>query len=163
MSKDYHLDHPDDSTFDRVSIELVPRYKESGLSGDEWRVSAVTSLYRKNRLIVKRAYSNVEAATAHLPWLLKVWSELGDEESEIRWRQFLKEGDSLCHQPGCAERASVLYELKDLWDRRHGVRLEKRPDPYYRYVRAFCDIHKERGDCGLEDSDSNYIKVRTLL
>lgn len=158
--KDYYLDHRDDSTFDRVTIELVPRYKESGLSGDEWRVSAVTSLFRKGHLIVKKAYSDIEAASAHLPWLVKTWHEFGDSEGEARWRAL--NDDALCHQAGCAERATVLLELKALWDLRHGLKLEQREKPYFRYVRAFCEIHRDRGDCGLEDANNNYTKVRDL-
>ena len=39
---------PDAQAFDAVRITTVPRYKTSGLSGDEWRISAHVELLRKN-------------------------------------------------------------------------------------------------------------------
>lgn len=39
---------PDAQAFDEVRIVTVPRYKQSGLSGDEWRISAAIRLYRKD-------------------------------------------------------------------------------------------------------------------
>jgi hypothetical protein len=35
---------PDAQAFDEVRIKTVPRYKTSGLSGDEWRISATIQL-----------------------------------------------------------------------------------------------------------------------
>ena len=32
--------HPDDEWYDEVRIVTVPRYKTSGLSGDEWRFTS---------------------------------------------------------------------------------------------------------------------------
>lgn len=40
---------PDAQACDEIRIYTVPRYKTSGLSGDEWRISAVTEFYRKGR------------------------------------------------------------------------------------------------------------------
>lgn len=41
MRTDWYRRHHDDEVIDRVSIDCVPRFKVSGLSGDEWRVSYV--------------------------------------------------------------------------------------------------------------------------
>ena len=40
----------DDEGPDRITIDPVPRYKTSGLSGDEWRMSYVVRFYRRGRL-----------------------------------------------------------------------------------------------------------------
>ncbi len=40
---------PDAQAFDEVRIRTVPRWKESGLSGDEWRISATVEFWRKGK------------------------------------------------------------------------------------------------------------------
>jgi hypothetical protein len=40
----------DAQAFDEIRIITVPRYKTSGLSGDEWRISATIQFYRNGTL-----------------------------------------------------------------------------------------------------------------
>ena len=40
----HHIDHPKAQRFDRVEARVVERWKESELSGDEWRFSFVVDL-----------------------------------------------------------------------------------------------------------------------
>ncbi len=152
----YFQRHHDDEIIDKIEIEIVPRYKESGLSGDEWRVAAVTKLYRKGHLLADRSYSNLEAAIAHIAWLNRVWRE-SDEDN--RWTDFLKVEDKLCHQPGCAQKSTRVFELKQEYDRTRGRILNDDDCNFFRNLRSFCKSHAERGDCGLEDADRNYIDV----
>ncbi len=61
--------HPDDQGVDRIEIDVVPRFKTSGLSGDEWRVSGRILMFRKGELVGERSMSNVESCVNALPWL----------------------------------------------------------------------------------------------
>jgi hypothetical protein len=59
----------------------------------------------------------------------------------------------LCCQPGCkAPLASVYRRLKD-YCRRCG---EEGREPFRPEHRGFCLAHLRRGDCALDDADSNY-------
>jgi len=51
---------PDAQAFDEVRIVTVPRYKTSGMSGDEWRISATIQFMRKGRIVHERGISSVE-------------------------------------------------------------------------------------------------------
>jgi hypothetical protein len=152
----YYQRHHDDEIIDKIEIEIVPRLKESGLSGDEWRVSAITKLYRKGHLLADHAYSSLESAVAHLPWFNRVWRESSDDS---RWGDFIQIEDKFCHQPGCAQRATRVFELKQEYDRRRGRIVNDEDCQFFRNLRSFCESHAERGDCGLEDADNNYIDV----
>ena len=137
---------PDAQAFDEVRIVTVPRYKQSGMSGDEWRISAKMEFYRKGNLIFEKSYRNVETACgfAYAAYL----SGIDDGKGYFG-------GDSnLCNQEGCNNYATVKYKLKKFYSREG---YEKEPfGPTYRF---FCEEHKTRGDCGLEDADRNYEKV----
>lgn len=134
---------PDAQGFDRVVIETVPRYKTSGLSGDEWRISANIRVFRKGRLIAERGARNIETAAAFLPgWLL----ELNDDG-----KAFYAGEDNICDQEGCCADATVTYRLKARYCR-DGHKSELASNE----IRKFCDAHKRRGDCGLDDADLNY-------
>lgn len=152
MERKFYKRHRDDDIVDRVVIELVPRFKESELSGDEWRVSGVTRLYRKGELMHEQGYRNVESAAAHLPWLLLTWTE-GDAPE---WVKHIRVEHEFCHQPSCAAKANVIYRLKAEYSR-EGFKRETEPDE--QILRAFCARHSHRGDCGLEDNDRNYEQV----
>gem|GEM_PF-6705725 len=45
--KDRYALRPDAQAFDEIRIVTVPRYKTSGLSGDEWRISAMIQFFAK--------------------------------------------------------------------------------------------------------------------
>jgi len=143
--------HDDDEWWDEIRITTVPRYKTSGLSGDEWRTSARIQVFRKGVLMGERYMSKLEYAAASLPgWLL----QLGDEGFSGDHKTF----ERLCFQPGCKEVAEVEYELKDEYYRAEG---DKKPKKDWRGParRRFCGKHALRGDCGLEDADANYILI----
>lgn len=153
--RSWHIErHRDDEIFDDVRIQVVPRYKTSGLSGDEWRVSAVVELKRKGTVIYSRGYHTVQDAASHLPWLLRTVLELGDKEIP-EWIKQIKRDEALCCQPGCANAATTFLRLKKMFSREG---YEHTP-AYGVPVRGFCEKHKQRGDCGLEDNDDNYEAV----
>lgn len=141
---------PDAQAFDEVRIITVPRYKESGLSGDEWRISASIQLWRKGEMIAERGCRDVEAAVMLLGgfWLESIDNALGHFG-----------GDGVkCDQEGCAQPATVRY-LKHAAYCREGHRTET-SRPTYRH---FCERHKVRGDCGMDDADRNYTAVNSGL
>ncbi len=151
----------DENIIDDVRICIVPRYKTSEMSGDEWRVSAMVELRRKDDLMCTRRYGSVEAAVAHLPWLLMTWSEdeEGTHDPELRglvsWSDKIDKDHETCHQCGCAEPATVVYKLKQTYcndGKPHDIK-------YGDKLRAFCNRHSKRGDCGLEDADINYESI----
>lgn len=156
--KPHYKRHSRDEYVDEVRMEIVPRYKTSGLSGDEWRTSARTVLYRKGAEVKSRTYQSIEDAAAHLPWLLKTWGEEANDEEHAAMQRRIDRDRITCHQPGCAEPSVVTYSLKTEYSREGYERLVNPERPIYR---AFCKKHSTRGDCGLEDADVNYTLVET--
>lgn len=142
--------HPDDEYVDKVTIETVPRYKTSGLSGDEWRVSSLIKFWRKGIVVFERGFRDIETASKALPWFLATWYEDVGYTNGAGWQE------NKCFQPGCSEIATITYRLKQEWSERGEGPL---PQSSCEMRRSFCSRHAVRGDCGLEDSDSNYIKV----
>lgn len=152
--------HADDHYVDGVSIRLVPWYKTSGLSGDGWRVSAVLNFTRKGHVVYTHGFRNIEDACAGAAWFLKIYDEREDftrvPDAFTRVPDALN--DSLCFQPGCWENARVIFRIKQEYTEREGV---KKSSSWPEH-RAFCALHVTRGDCGLEDADSNYEEVEKI-
>lgn len=139
--------HSDSEFFDEVRISTVPRYKTSGMSGDEWRVSAHLELFWKGNKVFERSFRNVETASAFLPSILLTAGEMGDVERP-------KDANEYCFQPGCCNKSVSEYELIKEFERGgHGW------EPNFKLYRKFCQVHLRRGDCGLEDADDNYTVV----
>jgi hypothetical protein len=138
---------PDAQAFDKVIIKTVPRYKTSGMSGDEWRISASIEFYRKGKLVHECGASNVQNA-CYL---------VGARHMEAcdNAKGFFAGEGTICDQEGCESEATITLQLKKEFCR-HGT--EQYPG-HKKPVRMFCDKHKTRGDCGLEDADSNYTVI----
>lgn len=145
----------DDDWYDGVKLEIIPRYKQSHLSGDEWRYHVEVQFLRKGHVLKERGFGSVEAALDFIPSMRHFsFSDADDTEYEKR-KQI--DFDAICFQPGCSEKATVEYKLKKEYcqvaphDGGH--------DPHFDVRRRFCVKHKTRGDCGFEDSDMNYETV----
>ena len=134
---------PDGQAFDEVRIITVPRWKESELSGDEWRISAEIQLYRNGNLIHTRRTSRVETACGF------AYAEYMIAQDEAKG-YFASEED-FCDQEGCKEKATTFLKKKFDWNNEG----DKKPCSHEQ-IRQFCDKHKRRGDCGLDDADNNY-------
>ena len=138
---------PDAQAFDKIVIEIVPRYKTSGLSGDEWRISTKTSFYRKGNLIAEIAHGKMEYTVGSL---------FHDYHALIDDGKAYFAGDGVhCDQEGCDELKTITY-LKKSDVCREGHKTEVSDISKYRH---FCDKHKIRGNCGLDDADDNYVIV----
>jgi len=142
----HHKALPNDEGLDRIVIEVVPRLKTSGLSGDEWRTSAVTRFYRKGKKVAEVSTGRMAWAVSHLGYHFGVLPE----QSCL---PLYAVSDSVCNQPSCAEDATTTYRLKEEFSARGQGPLPKRS---LEYRRSFCERHKHRGDASREDSMNNY-------
>lgn len=141
--------HHDDEWFDEVHIECVERWKESELSGDEWRFSYEVTVSRKGQVLIRRGFSKLVWAIQHLPAILAAnMAPCGNDDD----KKF--EDLNYCAQPGCRNEGSIVYQLKkEYCSSGHAS------DPHRPVYIRFCLDHKRRGDCGLEDADNNYEQV----
>jgi len=154
---------PDGQAFDEIRITTVPRYKTSGLSGDEWRISARVQFMRKGEVLhTELSLRDVETAAQFLPYLA---AQARETCTKTYYAGIYREEDgaALCDQEGCAEPATVVYRKKHDACCRCGERKDTRTkdfrgDPMYGGgpVRMFCAKHSQRGDCGLDDVSDNY-------
>lgn len=135
-----------DEYIDEVRIRTVPRFKTSGLSGDEWRTSTVLQFVRKGHVLYERTSGTVEHALKVSLVALATYGET--QEHMVKPKIDL---ETLCDQPGCSEPATNLYKVKKvrLGNSHH---MEK---PALPSERAFCNKHAHRGDSDFEDCDAN--------
>ena len=150
--KPHHVMHPDDERFDRLTIDIVPRWKESELSGDEYRFNYEGGFWRKGELIVKTTTSRMSDILTAIPMLFGSYPADGHTFDEDAWNRTLDK----CDQPGCDLVATVFYELKKHYTKNGQELLKQGWDRQYR---QFCENHKNRGDAGLDDADHNYIPI----
>ena len=148
MSKYYRAVKPDAQAFDEVRIVTVPRYKTSGLSGDEWRIGSVIQFLRNGEVKYEQFYTRIDFALAAVA---REWNKAIDEGKAC----FGGEGD-ICDQEGCKEEAVVTYALKKKFCTQCGEGKDAVTATGQRYIRRFCAKHAKRGDCALEDADNNY-------
>lgn len=141
-------DRPDGQFVDEIRIVTVPRWKESELSGDEWRISARVDFYRKGQVVGSRGTRDIETAARFVDWFLSEGRETGKIDTPNNLGEF-------CDQEGCCEPWTTKLRLKQRYDRYGKVKDQKWMKDVVEY-RAFCDRHKMRGDCGLDDADANY-------
>ena len=148
------VDHPEDERFDEINIRIVERWKESELSGDEWRFHYVADIKRKGEIIIT-------LSAARLSWMLQglEWRILtSGEEDNFDNDAYMRTKDK-CDQPGCADTPSVFYMRLKRYAKDGGT-LES--SEYYdkKEYRQFCDVHKNRGDCDMDDTDQNYREIK---
>lgn len=142
---------PDAQAFDEIRIFTVPRYKTSGLSGDEWRIHAEVQFFRKGKLIFSEGCRNVQTACG----LMYSWYVRACDDGKAYFA-----GDGItCDQEGCHESATIRYRrLNDYCQDGHKSKVSE-----ISLYRHFCEKHKTRGDCALDDADLNYISEPLVL
>lgn len=143
----WHRRHHDWEPFDRIEMSVVPRYKTSGLSGNEWRFHVAVKLYFGGKLVHELGFGRMDAALSLLQGHL---AELTCPISDA----ILEREKTKCDQVGCDADAVGRFKLKRLTSER-GEYLDP-SDQYSDYYRQFCRRHMRRGDCGREDADDNY-------
>lgn len=142
-----------DKWVDAVTIDTVPRYKTSGLSGDEWwRFSFWVRLWRKGYVVGQESFGSMEYASAWLTTML-----MQAAPASLPWPKDAPGqpyGDGyFCDNLGCSNVATWRALMK-IEACREGHKTEC---SYAVKFRVFCDDHKRRGDCSIEDSDDNYV------
>lgn len=96
----------DDDWFDEINMRTVPRYKTSGLSGNEWRQGVDIDIIRKGHVLYTKRVRDLETAAAWLSWGLIIVRE----EEDISF----PENEKFCSQPSCCELANVVYKIKTI-------------------------------------------------
>ena len=198
--------HHDEHWFDAVTFQLsvsksgciktAERWKESYLSGDEWRFSYQLALFEYDREIERYSFGvSPEVAMRFAPLrILDAWPGLNlsygqivtikyfnrgylicgsafpssrrlfsalpsdaitvSEDTEIDFIELDRHRKIFCCQPACTEKPTVLYRIKKEYEKDGSETVVTRwCKQQYRH---FCDKHKVRGDCGMEDNDANY-------
>lgn len=149
-----HVDHPDDHRYDHIDIQPVERWKESELSGDEWRFSYMVNAYRKGNLLSSKVAGSFDAALALIPQM----GHAGNLAEGEFFPEAYEMTRPLCDQPGCESYAVKFY----LRMTRYTKQGEKLADGHGTEYRQFCERHSTRGDCALDDADHNYQELYTM-
>lgn len=143
----------DDDFIDEIHIRTIPRFKTSGLSGDEWRHSIQVIALRKGRLIGEHSWNKLDWALERLlPWI-------NDELLSPIDKPDISE--DRCDQPGCSEPWTVLYRMTKRACGKCGNQEMYAGSEEHPYLRAFCERHAHRGDSDLDDMDSIYEPIMT--
>lgn len=137
---------PDAQAFDEIRVRTVPRYKQSGLSGDEWRISAVIEFCRNGKVVHTAHSSSIEYAA----YLMAAHHIEACESG----RGYFAGEDDACDQEGCTAKATIKAVKK--FDYCRDGHKSERPSNQYR---LFCDRHSTRGDSSFDDRDDNYDKT----
>lgn len=135
--------------FDRIELAVEPRFKTSGLSGDEWRVGVRVKFFFKGEIIHEKSFRDMETAAALLSHSLLAGMDNGIPNRIIELEK------TKCDQVGCHRDAVNKVRLKRLTSER-GEYLHDDEGAYSTSIRRFCRRHLRRGDCGREDADDNY-------
>jgi len=151
LGKPWHKRHSEWETFDKITLEVTPRWKTSGLSGDEWRFSVAVHFWFKGQVVHTTSFHRMETA---IMMLGAEWIKAGEPIPDT----ILDLEKDRCDNPGCAEYAVYRYTLKEEFSR-SGEKLDA-TESYSKKYRQFCGKHQARGDCGREDADVNYIKEK---
>ena len=131
---------------DHITFETIPRYKESGASGDEWRYSVCVKLFYKGHVVKEKYFRDTITALNNLK---KVYDGYAQNTfgNRSKWKRY-------CDQEGCREKWTKTLKLKNLFCRECGTK--ETPYSGNVLIRRFCDRHSGRGDCALEDCNDNY-------
>lgn len=137
---------------DRVELDIVPRWKTSGVSGDEWRQGVRVRGWFKGVQVLEYTCSDMATAAAVLPARMLEAGDSGLPDGVLAREK------ECCDQPSCenepVERVRILRNAS-----RSGQWLDPDDSTPGRYYRQFCALHSRRGDCGREDADRNYERI----
>lgn len=153
MNEMQHVNHPEDERYDAIAIFVVERWKESELSGDEWRFSWVAQFRRKGETVVTVSANKLHWLLMGLEWRAMI----AGEEDKVDREAWGRTKDK-CDQPGCPEIATLFYKRL----KRYTAQGEElAPSSYHdgNEYRQFCERHRHRGDCDLDDADHNYATI----
>jgi len=143
-----HCIRPNAQAFDKIVMKTVPRWKESEMSGDEWRISTLIEFSRNGEVVHEMTWGDLNHAVKDL-------GHMFDKSIEAMPGGYSLAGDGVhCDQEGCSEKATITYKRKEPHCTYCGQ--TRGPSGFSIDLRSFCDRHARRGDCGLDDADRNY-------
>jgi hypothetical protein len=137
---------------------VLGRYKTSNLSGDEWRFSyRIDDQERQGGRAPKRRKHEVRRGrVSRCTWASVV--DMDQAWTILPWKDH--PGDGICCQPGCANKAKSTYVMKKRYDRSCVFEMPNEGLCGQIDAREFCNEHRQRGDCGLDDANANYVCVK---
>lgn len=141
----YHKRLRDFESFDSIELAVVPRYKTSGLSGDEWRQHVAVRFYFKGELVHEAGFNSMRGAILMLG---HTWVTAQEPIPE----RVIELERHTCDQPSCPNTAEGRFLLK----RETAEDGQYLNETHLARYRKFCKRHLKRGDCSREDADDNY-------
>ena len=149
VPNEHRIYHHESQRFDEVRIRTNYRWKESELSGDEWRFNATVEFLYKGDVIWSHGFRDCETA---MQMALTMFT-LDCEAMKVT-----KDRKNTCDQEGCAELATVKLLLKKSYCVGGGNCGQEKTSFGKDYL-LFCERHSHRGDCDIQDCDDNYDRV----
>lgn len=153
MREFWHHRHRHFEPYDRIELDVVPRFKSSGLSGDEWRTSVRVRFYFKGEVVHTTSFHNMQIALAMLP------AEHIRQCEPIKERVIeLEQHERRCDQPGCSAPSFAAFRVRRLFSPGGDLldASEQLPEPK---IMWFCLEHMERGNADREDCEKNLERV----
>ena len=127
---------------------MEPRFKQSGLSGNQWRTSVVVTFWFKGQMLHARPFRNMDTAIRYLgPALDELCEPISDQHIEL--------DRTRCSQPGCSRLPSAGRRYLNRLTAPDGSLIDPK-DVFGVYHRQFCADHAGRGDADREDNNKNY-------
>jgi hypothetical protein len=143
-----HKALPGDELYDAITLQVVPRFKDSELSGSQWRHSVVIRFWIKGEIVREVWRHTMDDAIMQLGGIMVG----GGVPMEV-----INRNELLCDQPSCAAKATTRMTIKTEYSDR-GERLHEESCEHHVAWRKFCITHSTRGTQSNEDCDDNYIK-----
>ena len=152
--KPHHERLPDFETFDEIRMYVVPRYKTSGMSGDEWRQHVQVDFFFKGVKTFEFGCRDMSAATMLVGARM---IEAGDHG--ISDKAIALEASGVCDQPSCREQSVGRLLIGKRFVRGQPLDPSDYSGRQNVAYRQFCAKHIRRGDCDREDCDDNYTRM----
>lgn len=94
--EEFHRRLPEFESFDRIELRVIPRFKTSGLSGDEWRTSVAISFWFKGAVVFEAFARDMSTAIMLIPhfWI---------QQQEPIPEHVISREKRTCDQPGCSK------------------------------------------------------------
>jgi len=104
--------------FDDIHLHIVERWKDSHISGAEWRFSIHADFSFKGHLLFTLRFMNMDHALATIAGKHdSMDSGYGDRDGNDVSSEILKIEKDLCDQPGCKERAVHKFRLERIYSK----------------------------------------------
>ena len=154
-SDDRHLRLPDYEFFDDIRLTTSSRYKDSDMTGSEWRAGILIEFLFKGEVMATCGARDMQAAAAILAYRLL---DNGGLEMKVDVRKHMALERTCCDQPGCKKPWTVIAWLRRRYTNDAALITITPPERFFRH---FCDEHEDRGeDAGYEDANNNYDKAK---